>query len=254
MHLSLSDPHPHGYDKPWERGTCLVLTQTNHVCLSLADKGKKSLFDNGALEGINMVPLFIDRRLDSLITRCSHHFRLCETSIYSCPVLGFSAPLILPALCISDTLSLERWRVLPGTMRCDVWADNMITLKLLFSAPQTQTCPLVLSLMFELEEIGCTPGIPDLINWAQFKKTQPTKQKKNNLPITTEKLILKVYQNKPCRVAQSLSMLAGPTTEPSHPSASMLQITVLTHGRSRRDQRCLALQCFCINFVRLHWN
>lgn len=152
MHLSLSYPHPHSYDKPWERGTYFVLTQTNHVYLSLADKGEKSLFDNGAPEGINMVPLFIDPRLDSLITRCSLPFRLWVTCMYSCPGFGFSAPLIFPALYISDTLSLEGWRVLAGTMKHSVCVDNTITLKLLFSLPQAQLCPLFLSLMFELEE------------------------------------------------------------------------------------------------------
>jgi len=44
MHLSLSYPHPHGYDKPWERGTYFVLTPTDHVYLSLADKGEKKSF------------------------------------------------------------------------------------------------------------------------------------------------------------------------------------------------------------------
>lgn len=72
--------------------------------------------------------------------------------MYSCPGFGFSAPLIFPALYISNTLSLEGWRVLAGAMKHSVCVDNTITLKSLFSLPQAQLCPLVLSLMFELEE------------------------------------------------------------------------------------------------------
>lgn len=140
----------------------LSLTQTVSVSLWLT-RGKKRLFDNGAPKGINRALLFIDPRLDSLITRCSLHFRPCVTSIYSCPGFGFSAPLIFPALYISDALPLERWQVLAGTMECNVCVDKMITLKLLFSLPQGQLCPLVLSLMFELEETKRRPGLPDLL-------------------------------------------------------------------------------------------
>lgn len=82
---------------------------------SLAVKGGgKSLFDNGAPKGINMVPLFIDPRLDNPTATCSIPFRLWKNSIYSCPVLGFSAPLIFPALCLSHTLPLGRWWFLTG--------------------------------------------------------------------------------------------------------------------------------------------
>lgn len=153
--------------RPWQalgKGHILCShSDKPYLSLSGSQGGEKRLFENGAPKGINRginkVPLFIDPRLDSLITRCSLHFRLCVTSIYSCPGFGFSAPLIFPALCVSDALSLGRWWVLAGTMKHNVCVDNTITLKSLFSLPQGQLCPLVLSLMFELEETQHGPGV-----------------------------------------------------------------------------------------------
>lgn len=113
-----------------------LCSHSDKPCLSPSGwQGEKKSFWQWGPGGA-MVPLFIDPRLDRLITRSSLPFRLCATSIYSCPVLGFSAPLIFPALSISDTLSLERGRVLAGTMKCNVCVDNIITLKSLFSLPQ----------------------------------------------------------------------------------------------------------------------
>lgn len=48
----------------------VLCSHSDKPCLSLLTR-RKRVFDNGAPEGINMVPLFIDPRLDNLIIRCS---------------------------------------------------------------------------------------------------------------------------------------------------------------------------------------
>lgn len=90
---------------PW----CWQALGKGHVLCSHPDKPclsasgwqeKEKAFDNGNKKGMNLVLSFVDPRLHNLLTRCSLPIRLhitsiyYKSSIYSCTVPGFSAPLI----------------------------------------------------------------------------------------------------------------------------------------------------------------